>query len=159
MQQPTNGVKMTSADERFATSMAMMQQMTATCHASNAYKSEYMRYCKWCRDNLPHEEACSGYITSENVDAYFQRQVVSRIGQHNTLIRIAAALQWFYSNVENPGGTLVVNTSRITAEISTPRTQLTREQAVTEADGQGVTVAMLARMTCHEPSAWQSDYL
>ncbi len=62
-------------------------------------------YCRWVRDNLPTEELADGrYITRSNIDAYYSRFVVHCNGMMPTITRIAPALKWFYTNVEEPGG-------------------------------------------------------
>jgi hypothetical protein len=96
---------MTTAEQWYNQAMGEMATKLLVRKTSRAYKNVYVRFCKWVKDNLPPQEQVDGvYITRSNVDQFFSRHVVNCYGLKATTSRIAVALQWFYSNVENPGG-------------------------------------------------------
>jgi hypothetical protein len=96
---------MRTAKEWYDRAMCKMAARLLIRKTSRTYQNEYKMYCRWVRDNLPTEELANGrYITRSNIDAYYSRFVVHRNGMMPTITRIAPALKWFYTNVEEPGG-------------------------------------------------------
>ena len=112
---------MTTAEECYAIAINRMAARILIRKTSQTYKAEYVKFCKWVRDNLPAEEQVDGlYLTRSNIDEYFSRFVVNRYGLKATITRIACSLQWFYTNVEQPGGPkLIVKSTLVVECIST----------------------------------------
>ena len=52
-----NKQTMTSAEAnlRFETTIATMRERIRTRKTNPSYVREYVKYCEWCRDELPHE--------------------------------------------------------------------------------------------------------
>jgi hypothetical protein len=95
----------------YAAAIERMEAVIAGRKVSSTYSNEYKKLLSWVIEE--HEEhhlivndAC--FITRLSVDTYFEKVVLHRNGNRNTATRIAQALQWFYSNVENPTGKLVI---------------------------------------------------
>jgi hypothetical protein len=96
---------MTTAEQCYDTAMSKMNARLLIRKCCNTYKYEYIKFCKWVRENLPPQEQAGGqYITRSNIDEYFSRSVVGRFGLRATISRTAVSLQWFYTHVEQPGG-------------------------------------------------------
>jgi hypothetical protein len=98
----------------FDVAMKRMEAAEARRTTNKTYRREYTTFLKWVTDNIDDpllglvidDGAC--FITRSNVDTYFRTVAVQRIGNKNTASRIHQALQWFYTNVENPTGELKV---------------------------------------------------
>lgn len=103
-----------AATARYNAAIATMTLVTSTRKTNKTYVGEYKKFCKWCMDELPHEDL-PGYISRANVDAYHTRAIIYRSGNRNSVMRVAVGLQWFYANVEQPGGPAFAVRSTVTA--------------------------------------------
>ena len=72
----------------------------------NSYVNEYKRFIRWVAANNLGE--VGKWITRESVDEYFRIAVVLRTCAKPSISRIVQSLQWFYDNLESPGGGFVV---------------------------------------------------
>ena len=102
-----------AAAARYDLAIAKMMEVTIVRKINDKYKTEYKKFCAWCRDEQPHE-AEPGFITRENIDEYHTESVIYRNGNRQTVTCIVLALQWMYENVEQPGGVEFTARSTIT---------------------------------------------
>ena len=75
-----------------------------------SYQNHYKKFVRFVIENDLRGDDLT-FIHRESVDRYFQEAVVLRTCGKPTTSRIIPSLQWFYRNLENPGGTFVVKNS------------------------------------------------
>jgi hypothetical protein len=103
--------------------MDRMNTVIATRKTSSNYKAEYKRFIQWVYNNIDDpmldlEVNDDGrFITRLNVEECYTNEVVHYNGNHNSASRIHQALQWFYKNVENPTGFLVIKSPTVEAAL------------------------------------------
>jgi hypothetical protein len=63
---------MRTAKQWYDQAMQEMATKLLLRKTSRTYKNEYVRFCKWVKDNLPPEEQVNGlYITRSNIYRFF----------------------------------------------------------------------------------------
>ena len=72
-----------------------------------SYQNEYKKFVRYVIENNLREGPLK-YIHRGSVDRYFEEAVVSRIFGRAGASRVVQSLQWFYSNLETPCGTLKI---------------------------------------------------
>ena len=91
-----------SPEAAAATALAEnLQTISRGSKCDNSCKTEWKRHVKW----VTEDPQCPGphppYLTRNNVDLYFHREVAKRAGARGTISRVKNALQWFANNDVN----------------------------------------------------------
>ena len=103
------------------------------------YKNEYKRYVSWVK-NQPHlDTQQKPFITQENVEEYFHKEVVNcRLGRTNNR-RVGSALDWYYTQERSSRIQLALNGDDVPAitgkinDLPEVKIALERQKAILEA--------------------------
>ena len=86
--------------------------------SDRSYKSEWKNYCAWVSEHRAHNVLPGGpkYLTRENADLYFSKQVVNRLVNPETARRVVSSLQRFADDIEYVDGQEIFTVESVTVK-------------------------------------------
>jgi hypothetical protein len=72
-----------------------------TANTNPTYKRLWKKYMTWVMSQPELATVSAPFLTRDNVDSYFAREVVNGVGNQNTVRTTVSALQWFADNREH----------------------------------------------------------
>jgi hypothetical protein len=116
-----------SADQKLQ-SEAQIERGTAAAalrKKGHSHPNEHETFIRWVVEHDPPTEGdnnpprdFNNYIDRTSADAYFHNAVVLRACSKASVARICQSIQWFYNNLEDPGGGFMVCNPQIQAAVN-----------------------------------------
>jgi hypothetical protein len=116
-----------TADQKLQ-SEAQIERGTAAAalrKKGHSHPNEHETFIRWVVEHDPPTEGdnnpprdFNNYIDRTSADAYFHNAVVLRACSKASVARICQSIQWFYNNLEDPGGGFMVCNPQIQAAVN-----------------------------------------
>jgi hypothetical protein len=120
-------------DAEFKIVVDRIKELMTRRDKNKNYQSEYRRFVTYVLENDLKEEGALAftYIHRGSVDHYFENDLIDRKFQRPGGTRVMSSLQWFYLNLESPGGSFKVSNPFCLEAINKQQDKLKEEPALT----------------------------